>query len=510
MSAKVVKATVFLSGAEIVRSMPLAPLPGKNTALFGGLPENLVPESVTAEASGNLQIMNVSSRRVYREAPEINQAVAELQAKLDACADELAKNLSQQEVLQAEGDFLRDNSKIGGEDGISLENLRQVADYYRERLTEIAASRFTAQKEQEKLEEEKERLIQQLGAARDLGKRYSSEIAVELFAGESPTAEGARVTITYYVPGAGWRPSYEMRVKDTDGPALLIGKAEVFQQTGEDWEEIPLTLSSGSPFQGGREPRLAPWYLDLDRPPAPPPARRLAKMAAAPMAEAVMMDMEEAVAHAPAQVADSRQAQTSLEFILPGLVSVPALSEGNKLEILRHELPAAYLHRAVPKLDKDAFLLARVSGWETLSLLEGEVGIFLGNTYVGSTYLDPRQADDELEISLGRDPGVIVKREKGRDMAGRSFIGSSRKAAREWLLSVRNTRRSAIEIEILDQVPVPVNKALDVEVLETSGAAHDRENGEIKWKFGLEAGAFREMTLKYQVSYPGKENVSLE
>lgn len=511
MSAKVVKATVFLTGAEIVRSMALAPLPGKNTAVFAGLPENLAPESVTAEVAGNLQILNVSSRRAYLEAPEADQAIAELQAQLDACADGLAKNLSRQEVLQAESDFLRDNSKIGGEDGISLEILRQVASYYRERLAEISEARFAAQKEQEKLEEEKERLTRQLGSARNLGKRSSSEIVVEFFA--AGEMEEARVSVTYYVPAAGWKPIYEIWVQDTAGPAQLIGKAVVYQQTGEDWRDIPLTLSSGSPSLGGREPRLVPWYLDLGRPPAPRPAR-LAKMAA-PMqmpAEAAMMDMEEAIAYAPPPLAkaEARQAQASIEFALPGLVSVPALADGSQLEILRHELPAVYLHRAVPKLDKDAFLLARVSGWEALSLLEGEVGIFLGNTYVGSTYLDPRQAGDELEISLGRDPGVIVKREKGRDMAGRSLMGTNRKASREWLLSVRNTRHSAIEIEILDQVPVPVNKAIEVDVLETSGASHDKESGELKWKFGLEAGAFKEMTLKYQVSYPGKENVALE
>ena len=206
----------------------------------------------------------------------------------------------------------------------------------------------------------------------------------------------------------------------------------------------------------------------------------------------------------------TQETQTSVEFALPAPISVPSGSDGYTAEIMDAEMPAKYEHYSVRKLDRDVFVLAKIEGWEKLSILEGEVGVFLGNTYVGRSFIDPRRADDTLEISLGRDPGVIVTRVKGRDFAGTSFLGANNRATREWVLTVRNTRQTPIDIRVLDQLPVSVNKSIKVEAVELSGAVHDADTGELRWDLHLEPGESTQKTVKYTVTYPKDQELALE
>jgi uncharacterized protein (TIGR02231 family) len=175
-----------------------------------------------------------------------------------------------------------------------------------------------------------------------------------------------------------------------------------------------------------------------------------------------------------------------------------------------YDLPAFYQYYCVPKIDKDAFLIANIIDWEKYNLLEGEANVFFEDTYVGKTLMDVRYASDTLEISLGRDKNVSVDREKVKDFTDKQFIGSKKEETREWITTVKNNKNQAINMILLDQVPVSTIEEIEVNIQNVSGAKHDIETGEIKWEFELEPSNKKEFELKYSVKYPKFRNLIVE
>jgi conserved hypothetical protein len=508
------QATVFLQGAQITRKMKVEVTAGKNTVLFEELPYDIREESVTATAGNEVEILSVSYKINYIKQASYSEKLQKLQEQVKAVEDKIWQCEDKLEVLALEEQFLQQNRSIGGEDGIQLTTLKEIDKYYKARQTEIRKQRFDLQKEVEKLRSEKDQLEAELGSIGVNDNIPTGQVTVELTA---PKAGKVDLSISYYTSSARWTPSYEIRVADEGESAKLIGKGLIFQTTGEDWVDVPVTLSSGTPALGAKQPELLPWYLNFDAPAmrsqyqafnAAPAMARSAMMSEAVMDEEIdYMDDQKKIVVQQAPVV--QQAQTSIEFVLPP-VSVPVGDEGFTAEILHHELPVVFQHYSVRKLDKDVFLLAKIEGWEKLDLLAGNVSIFLGNTYVGNTFLDPRRIEDEMELSLGRDSSVIVTRVRGKDFTAKSLLGKTKKASRQWVLTVRNTRHTPIEIKVLDQLPVSANQEITVNAIETSGAEHNVETGELCWVLQLQPGESAQKNVKYEVSYPDKQSLSLE
>ena len=511
-ASRIERATVFLHGAEMTRVMRVELKPGKNTVTFSGLPTDIRPESVGARVSEGAELLSAIFRVDHLAKPGASERVERLNDELKTVRDDIERNADRVRLLDAEEEFLKKNGAIAGKTGIRLDDLRDIDEYYRARFSGIVSEKFDCKRAAEELQKKQERLTLELGSAVDDGRKAVGEISVELASERAATVD---VGVSYFVQSAGWTPFYEIRVADLNGPARLVGKGQIYQTTGEDWNDIPVVLSSGSPAIAGTQPELMPWYLDFQRPVAARSQyQAFNAMMAAPQQEMEMMKDASLPAMAPAPKAAGKpvaqETQTSVEFVLPAPISVASGNDGYTAEIMNAEMPAKYEHYSVRKLDRDVFVLAKIEGWEKLSILEGEVGIFLGNTYVGQSFIDPRRADDTLEISLGRDSGVIVTRVKGRDFAGTSFLGTNNKATREWVLTVRNTRQTPIDIRVLDQIPVSVNKNIKVEAVELSGATHDADKGELRWDLHLEPGESVQKTVKYAVTYPKDKDVSLE
>lgn len=160
-----------------------------------------------------------------------------------------------------------------------------------------------------------------------------------------------------------------------------------------------------------------------------------------------------------------------------------------------YSLPANYQYYSVPKINSDAFLIANITNWEKYNLLEGEANIFFEETYIGKTILDVRYATDTLQISLGRDKNVSVKREKQTKFTTKRFIGSKKEEIRDWVITVKNNKNQVINMLVYDQVPVSTLEEIKVIISESSGAKHNTNTGEIKWTFSLEPNNSKRLEL---------------
>jgi hypothetical protein len=202
--------------------------------------------------------------------------------------------------------------------------------------------------------------------------------------------------------------------------------------------------------------------------------------------------------------------QTTVDFEIEIPYSIKSDNKSYSVDMVNYNLPAEYKYFCVPKIDKDAFLIANISNWEKYNLLEGEANIFFEDTYVGKTLLDIRYATDTLQISLGRDKNVSVKREKVKNFTTKQFIGSKKEESRVWTINVKNNKSQKINMLIFDQVPVSTLEEIKVDVYEISGAKHNIETGEIKWDFSIEPNENKKFELKYSVKYPKNRNLIIE
>jgi uncharacterized protein (TIGR02231 family) len=199
--------------------------------------------------------------------------------------------------------------------------------------------------------------------------------------------------------------------------------------------------------------------------------------------------------------------QTNVEFKIDMPYSIASDNKNNVVAMTAYEVPASYEYYCVPKIDKDAFLLAHVTGWEEYKLLEGEANIFFEDTYIGKSVLDVRFLKDTLTVSLGRDKGVLVSREKIKEMTSKKLLGTKKEETMAWRISVKNNKSQDIKMILYDQVPVPTLSEIELDVKETTRGRWNQENGEIRWEMELDAKANRDLVLRYSVRYPRNQNL---
>jgi uncharacterized protein (TIGR02231 family) len=201
------------------------------------------------------------------------------------------------------------------------------------------------------------------------------------------------------------------------------------------------------------------------------------------------------------------EAQLVTEFDIQLPYSV--LSDGKEvmMDIQSYSLPATYAYYSAPKLDKDAFLMANITGWEKLNLLPGNSNVYLENSYVGESFINPAITTDTLQLSFGRDKRINIKRDKVKDMNTVKFIGGNVEKEFLFEISVRNTKRESITITIEDQIPLSTDQSIRISNGELSNGNYNSETGMISWKLDIKPGETKKIRLGYKVKYPKDRHI---
>jgi uncharacterized protein (TIGR02231 family) len=315
------------------------------------------------------------------------------------------------------------------------------------------------------------------------------------------------------VTGASWTPSYDLRSTNTDSPIALDYRASAYQTTGEDWKNVKLKLCTGNPQQNGSKPSLYPWYLyiyntydDYRTSNAPASAAEDLEKAGGKKDEA----KENIAAQTAANYTTVYTNATNFEFDINLPYTINSDGKTTIVEIQNYTLPAIYQYYCAPKIDRNAYLLAKVTGWENYNLLSGYINLYFEGTYVGKSYLDVNNTKDTLDVSLGRDENIAVERIKQKDYNANQFIGLNRKVSYVWEIDVRNKKKTPIEIVVEDQLPLSTDKQIEIEQGETSGAKYDETTGFLSWKLNLKSAETQKIKFSYSVKYPKDKNVHVE
>ena len=499
-------ATVFLNRAELTATAKANIPSGEQRLIIDNIPLNIDQNSIQVKGSGDAVITGVRFVQNYLQNAPRPKNILQLDDSLRTVQDDIAAAQLAQTVLEEEKLLILANKQVSGTaTGVKVADLKEMANFYRERLTDIGAKLIKVKERLKDLQQRQNNLNNQLSNWQNSRNRPTGGIEVSL---KATTRTALNLELSYVVNGAGWRPVYDLRMKETNAPVALAYKAEVFQNTGQNWNNIKLTLSTSNPAQGGLMPTLGVQYADFFNP-SPAvlnevvkvgygTARKMAMSADASMAyEAPMADVQTTADYTQIAIND-----LSVSFDIALAYDIPSGGQPQLVDIARHEVPANYRHFAIPKLDTDAFLVAQLVDWEKYNLLNGKANVYFQGTYVGETQLITQNTNDTLNVSLGRDKKVVVKRERLNEFSSKRFIGSNIRETVTYRITVRNTKPDAVKLTLEDQVPLSQNSDIEVSVEEITGAKYNSETGKLTWDVTLKPSENRTFDIRFEVKYP--------
>lgn len=513
VDSRITNVTVFLNRAQVTREVKTRIEAGKTNIILNGLTSQLDQQSIQASGKGNFVILGISHNQNYLNEFNVPKKLQVLRDSLEIYRRQLSLEQNQKDILGKEEQLLLGNQKIGGtQQNLTVAELKAMADFYRARLTEIGVSKIKSDEKIKKINERVVRVNNQINEQNELYSRNTSEIVISVSA---ETATSLDMDINYVVANAGWYPIYDLRAINTKSPVQLNYKANVYQNTGEQWNNVKLKLSTANPSLGGLKPELYAWYLNFYSPYRSLQGRaagvELKKSKAGPEAdrlEEVVVAEEAAPAQTISDFVTTVQTTLNTEFDISLPYTVLSAAKPTVVDVKNYEMRADYEYSVAPKLDQDAFLMARAIGWEEFSLLPGEANIFFEGTFVGKSYIDPNNIKDTLSVSLGRDKRIVVKREKLKEFSSRKLIGGNQRESYAWEVSVRNTKNEVVKITVEDQVPVSQNSQIEVTVSDIGGARYNKDTGKLTWNMVLQPNETKKVVFKYEVKYPRDKQVS--
>jgi hypothetical protein len=369
---------------------------------------------------------------------------------------------------------------------------------------------------------------------------------------ETPRTVRTDLELRYVVRDAGWLAIYDLESGDFNDSLTLKYKALAFNNTGIDWNNVKLSLSTADPLLTATQPSLAVWNLSdyssdqisaisnlsvtnsntilnegnqtrsiqswqqisMDEVGRVNEVKRIlgddwnasidydtdlyrrfqAERVNAPVANRQVLDVPE----------------INVEFQIADPYTIPSDKKPYTVDVRTDSLAVSYKYFAAPKLDKDAFLLAQITGWEELNLVGGPVNIYQGKKYIGQSKLDIRNLGDTLSVSFGRDKDVVVTRLKVKGKTNNQLLGGTKKSSCGYNISVSNHHATPISIEIQDQVPISNDKEVIVTVDEMGGAIFEEKIGILTWEMSLQPAETKTVEFGFTIKYPKYKAVRIE
>lgn len=201
--------------------------------------------------------------------------------------------------------------------------------------------------------------------------------------------------------------------------------------------------------------------------------------------------------------------QTNFVYDIEIPYNIPSTGKPEVVDMLTKEVEAQFMYSTSPKVKETAYLVAMIKDWTDLKLLDGESNLYFENRFVGKSIIDTNVGSDTLNVSLGKDEGIVINRERLKDFEENKFFSNKKREERHFRITVMNTKSSEVSISIYDQIPITTKDNIKVNVIEISGAEMNKETGLLTWKTQLKPGEKRELILKYSVEYPKEMDLEI-
>lgn len=492
--------TIYGRGATLHHTTKQVVVPaGSSEIVINQIAQQVDPESIRiTTGNANITILSVSFERDYLVKGENKSALfLEVKKKYDQANAALNALINERKGEESTLALLEENRKFGGQTGVTPASITTMIKYYREQYKVIADNILMIKAKEEAQQKIVERLKSQMEEAGGTGQN-AGQLVVRINASQGVNTD---FNVNYFTNDVSWSPFYEIRVDQLNEPLQLVYKASVYQNTGIDWKKIRLTFASGNPKQNNNAPILQPWWVSF-RQPIVLQGRALSAASKRMELESVASDFSN---QNMAQIQDN---QLSTAFVIATPYDVYSNGKAQSVQLQSYSLPAQYFYFTAPRLDENAFLIGRITDWEKLNLLPGNANLIIDNNYAGSSFIDSKSTSDTLVLSLGRDERIVTKREQVNEVGSTSFLANSQSRVYTYEISVRNTRKEAVYLEVKEQYPLSTEKDIEIKLLEISNAKVDGVKGELTWNLHLNAGETKKLRVSYSVKTPKDKVIS--
>ncbi len=522
--------TVYLDRAQVTRKMTQHFLPGKYTVLFDNLPNSINQNSVQVDGTGAVILNDVKYKtEYYSVVPDerIRKHKAELQTLLDVKTDindKISNAKSEKNfVTNISKKLTTASQKSTHSPQLDPNKWIRMVDFYRQRFAALDKELRLEQRKLRELQKKIDKLTRELVAMGGQRNKSRKQVKAVIIVKRPGPIE---LKLSYIVMGPAWYPVYDLRVLSNSKEMELTYNAVIRQNTGEDWNDIQVQLSTARPNVGGQPPKMNPWRISLNR---VQPIREPATISKSAPSESVVLDKKNMFEEQAANRSGLRNATrpndlirgrlmvskarvatkaTSVVFQIKEKYTVKSDNNSHKVTIMNKKFKAKFRYSATPKQSKFAYLKAQVKNDTGYPFISGKTNIFLDNSFVAHAKIKSVAPNETFWTFLGVDEGVKVEYKfikKHKDKEG--VFSKSNKIEYEYLMEITNNKQQKLDLVIWDQLPISNNEKLKVTLIQPR-VKGDTKNIKInktkfvEWKFEPKPGEKIKIPFKFSVEYP--------
>jgi uncharacterized protein (TIGR02231 family) len=489
------------------------PATGKvETVVVGGLPPALLETSLRAGLVDPAQgkVISVSSQvqrqreiqdTKLRAVEEEKRSVARQIAEVD---DEIGRIAAREAYLDAYEKLTQKavSERTGGGEDPQTARWAEAMKFVREGRAAALTGRREAERKREVLARKHGDLEAEAVRLRRPQERSARSAEVAL---ESAAAGRVKLRLSYVISGAGWSPRYDARFDQPSGELSVTYFGEIRQQTGEDWKDARLVLSTARPSVGASRPQLAPLRLTSAAMEGGAKGKGIATREVASTGGLDLGFTGRGVtplsgSAAALLTAESHENATAATFAVPGLAAIPADGRPHKVPVVSWKERAQTLFETVPRLQRFVYLKCRARNGSPHPMLAGAVDIFRGSGFIGTSSLKFVAPGQPFEISLGIEESLKVRRASTFD----GWTGRGKEKRKGYDIEVANFGEKLEEVTILENYPVADIEEVQVRLdsLTTPPSEKNEKEGMLRWKLSLNAGEAKLVHLEYTIVYP--------
>lgn len=528
VDAGIVSVTLFRERAMVTREAALPAEMGTFELVVKGLPPAVDGESLAARVEGGrLLDIRYEAARVPNDPTtnaELKAAIAERDEALRT-AESFKMQLSLLDSQSALLDAVA--QKTAAESGKELGSKALDPAALAAQIEYLAGARLKVAEQKLKLTRDVRELDAVLAALGDkvrrLGGTTNFERSAVIAVGKS-TRDAGTVRLSYLVENAGWTPEYSVRALDTGDDATdaltVEYAARILQESGEDWNDVTLSLSTAEPTRTPSPRGIRPLFLDVFVPPPPvglaydkamkdgggglgggmPASGSDAALwtggggIIGDAGEEIALGVELEKSYADAEAVGS----SVVTYTLPRKVRVP--SDGGRSTLQRVatiDLKPEFAHVARPLVDDRVYLRAKTRNDSSYTFLEGTAKIFVGDDSVGAVEFPEVPPGASLSFWFGGDPRFTAKQTLVSRQSGEEGVfGKSKVETAKWRIDLSSSAAGATSIEVEAAIPVSRNEKIKVELRDLSMPLSTAE--------AYLKGARTQGVLRWVVPMPGR------
>ena len=526
--AQIQSARVYNNSAELKHKASAQISSGTSEIVITNVANYLNENTVQIGVPKHVTVMSVQFTNAYVEEYDNNQdspLVKPVKEEIKKKETELKTLQNQLTAERKSVELLDKNQSMSNAQNFSVAELTKLLEFYKTKRSELSNSINKLELQETVLKEELTALKGKLTFNETTSEKTSQgKLIVNVMSNE---AGNIPLEISYLTNQATWQPSYEMRIDKINAPINMLYKAQVQQNTGIDWKNVKLSLTSGPANQNTFAPVLNPWFLDYYTPVAYRSSRNddVARASSTvtsktiegrPNASVIQTLQGQVpgleISSAPSTINDFTQInenQLNIAFDIDIPYTILSNGKQHSVALKDTQLPATYSYISTPKLDTNAYLIAKVKNYGDYNILPGEANVVFEGMYVGKTYVNANANEDELRLSLGKDQNISVTRTLINDKSGTKTLSSRKVQDFVYEIAIRNNKKENVTLIVEDQIPISSNTDIEITLTDKGGATVDAEKGKLNWELTIKPNDTKKIRFGYQVKSAKDKNLGM-